>query len=231
MAGMLRTPITVETKKGSTTLEVTMDALVIAGWAGRDRVAMEHHIAELEAIGVPRPATTPTFYRVSASRVTFQPSIEVMGDNSSGEAETVLFAHKGKLLVGLGSDHTDRKVETYGVTASKQICEKPVAPVFWQFEDVADHWDELILRSHTTSNGQCRLYQEGSVSGLLHPRDLIVKYTGHEMLPEGTMMFCGTLPAIGGIRIGSAFQATLEDPVLSRKLDLRYSIKTLAVAG
>ena len=29
--------------------------LVIAGWAGRDKAALESHIAELEQAGVPRP--------------------------------------------------------------------------------------------------------------------------------------------------------------------------------
>ena len=29
----------------------------------------------------------------------------------------------GRLLVGVGSDHTDRKVETYNITVSKQMCD------------------------------------------------------------------------------------------------------------
>jgi len=35
---------------------IAITQLVIAGWTGRDKVAMEHHIAELEALGVARPA-------------------------------------------------------------------------------------------------------------------------------------------------------------------------------
>ena len=30
-------------------------ALIIAGWTGRDRAAVDHHIAEFAALGVPRP--------------------------------------------------------------------------------------------------------------------------------------------------------------------------------
>jgi hypothetical protein len=37
--------------------------LIIAGWTGRDRVAQEKHIAELEALGVRRPPSTPVYYR------------------------------------------------------------------------------------------------------------------------------------------------------------------------
>jgi hypothetical protein len=40
--------------------------LVIAGWTGRDEVALKKHIRELEEIGVRPPKTTPIFYRVSA---------------------------------------------------------------------------------------------------------------------------------------------------------------------
>jgi hypothetical protein len=39
----------------------------------------------------------------------------------------VLLASGGKTYVTVGSDHTDRKVETYGVTVSKQMCDKPIA--------------------------------------------------------------------------------------------------------
>jgi hypothetical protein len=38
-----------------------IDKLVIAGWTGRDMAMVEHHIAELEAIGVARPKSVPTF--------------------------------------------------------------------------------------------------------------------------------------------------------------------------
>ena len=46
---------------GETTVERAIDVnyLVIAGWAGRDKAALEHHIAELERAGIPRPTVTP----------------------------------------------------------------------------------------------------------------------------------------------------------------------------
>ena len=51
--------------------------LVIAGWTGRDPEALERHIAELEALGVKRPSTTPIFYHVSVNRATLGTQIEV----------------------------------------------------------------------------------------------------------------------------------------------------------
>src|SRR5215469_18828207 len=88
---------------------------VIAGWTGRDQAALEKHIKELEELGVARPATTPIFYRVAASRFTTAARIEAPGEESSGEVEYALIQHGGALYVGVGSDHTDRKVEAYNV--------------------------------------------------------------------------------------------------------------------
>ena len=42
-------------------------------------------------------------------------------------------------------------------------------------------------------------------------------------------MFCGTFPAIGGIRPARRFVGELEDPVLGRKLRIAYDIETLPV--
>ncbi len=108
-----------------------VDTLVIAGWTGRDEAALEAHIAELEAMGVARPAATPCFYRVAASLLTTAGAIQVAGAGTSGEVEAVLFSAPDGLWVGVGSDHTDRETEAYNVTVSKQACAKPVAPVLW----------------------------------------------------------------------------------------------------
>ena len=137
--------------------DVPIDDAVVAGWTGRDAAAVEKHIKELEALGVKRPATTPIFYRVSAARLTTDGEIEVVGERSGGEVEFVLLQHGGRMWVGTGSDHTDREVETYGVTVSKQMCDKPLAPVFWAFDELAPHWDQLKLRAHVVDNGARKL--------------------------------------------------------------------------
>ena len=162
---------------------ISINTLVVAGWTGRDADALEKHIRELEELGVARPASVPIFYRNSAARLTTSPMIEVTGGDSSGEVEFVLLQCEGKLWVGLGSDHTDRKVETYNVTASKQMCEKPIAATFWAYEDVSSHWDRLILRSYIEERGERVLYQEGPVTAMRAPDDLIHRYTGGTSLP------------------------------------------------
>lgn len=204
---------------------------VIAGWTGRDQAALEKHIKELEALGVARPATTPIFYRVAASRVTLASGIEAAGGESSGEVEYVLVQHEGRLYVGVGSDHTDRKVETYNVTVSKQMCEKPVASTLWAFEDVAPHWDRLVLRSWACEGAAKVLYQEGSVAAMRPPAELIERYAGSGVLAEGTLMFCGTLAAKGGIRPSPRFEFELEDPVRGVRIGHGYDIAALPVLG
>jgi hypothetical protein len=204
--------------------------LVIAGWTGCDKVALENHIIELERLGVKRPASTPIFYRVAATRVTTGDRIEVSGDASSGEVEFIILKSEGRLWIGVGSDHTDRQVETYNVTVSKQMCEKPIAGEFWAYEDLAAHWDKLMLRSYIQEQGKRVLYQEGSVAAMLPPESLLALWNGG-VLEEGTLMFCGTLAAKGGIRPAPQFGFELEDPVLGRKLNAGYSVNSLDVVG
>jgi hypothetical protein len=220
---------TIDDKGAPTRLTLAIDQAVIAGWTGRDPVARDKHIAELEAIGIARPATTPIYYRVSACRITTADSIEVCGGDSSGEVEFVLIGWQGRTFVGLGSDHTDRKVETYSVTVSKQMCDKPMAAELWELEDVIDHWDRMILRAFAWINGERVLYQEGTLDAMLPAKALIEGQFGKSGLPDGCAMFGGTFAAKGGIRPASRFEYELEDPVLKRSLRHAYDVIELPV--
>jgi len=223
--------LTLQDKSGTRSGDIAITQAVVAGWTGRDPAAVEKHIRELEALGVKRPATTPIFYRVAAARLTTADTIEAVGENSGGEVEFVLLQHAGKLWVGTGSDHTDREVEKYGVTVSKQMCEKPVAPTFWAYDEVAPHWDRLMLRAHVIEGGKRALYQEGSVAAMMDPRALIARHAGDGGLPEDTLMFCGTLAAHGGVRPTREFAFEIEDPVLGRRIAHAYRMRTLPNLG
>ena len=205
--------------------------LVIAGWTGRDKAAVEHHIAELAAIGVQRPRTVPCFYRLGANLLVTERELDVVGEDSSGEVEFVLVSAVDGLYVGVGSDHTDRKVEAYGVTVSKQMCPKPVGPELWRFTDVEAHWDRLVLRSHVTRGGKRLLYQEGPVMKMLAPQELIARFPDSPgKLSAGTVMFCGTLAVQGEIGGGERFEIELHDPVKNRSLRHEYATRGLAIA-
>jgi hypothetical protein len=218
--------------RGTREIDVAIGELVVAGWTGRDTAAVEKHIEELAAIGVARPKTTPCYYRATADRLTTATSVQVIGESTSGEVEFVLVATAEGLCVGVGSDHTDRKVEAYNVTVSKQITPKVIGPDLWRFDEVAAHWDRLVLRSHSTKNGRRRLYQEGAVAAMKSPQDLMRGYLGGPgTLPPGAAMYCGTLVVHGELEYGDAFEVELEDPVLGRSLRHAYTVRTLENIG
>lgn len=205
--------------------------LTIAGWTGRDRNAVEEHIAELCALGVARPKTTPIYYRVASSLLTVGDKIEVLGESSSGEIEPVIFALDGELWVGVGSDHTDRKAETVGVSLSKQMCAKPVSQTLWRYNDIAAHWDDLRLISYVTVGTECRVYQDGFAKSLRPVEELIQLGFGAPTLPDGYAMFCGTFAVKGEITGGSSFRMELHDPVSGGSLSAEYEIHNLPVEG
>jgi uncharacterized protein DUF2848 len=231
MSSVFDLTFNVEDKGALTPLTLAIDQAVIAGWTGRDPVARDKHIAELEAIGIARPATTPIYYRCSARRITLEDRIEVCGEDSSGEVEFVLIGWQGRIFVGCGSDHTDRKVESYSVTVSKQMCDKPMASVLWELEDVIAHWDKMILRSWAVIGGARVLYQEGTLDAMLPVKDLIERGFGGTGLPDSCAMFGGTFAAKGGIRPADRFEFELEDPVLKRKISHGYDVITMPVLG
>lgn len=214
---------------GRQAVDAAIHTLVIAGWAGRDETALRHHIEELAAIGVPRPSSVPVFYRGSASLLTQADQLDVLGHDSSGEVEPVIVALEDGLWLGVGSDHTDRKAETFGIALSKQMCGKPVSRDLWRLDEVIDRWDTLVMRAHATISGEATLYQEGKLASLRPPSDLISKWTSGGALKPGTVLFGGTLGAIGGIRAAQTFAMEIADPATGRTLHHRYDITALPV--
>ena len=199
-----------------------INSLIIAGWTGRNVEAMEAHISELEKLGVSRPTKTPTFYRCAVEQLTMEKEFQVIGTDSSGEIEFFILSLDDGYWVGLGSDHTDRAVEVIDVTVSKQMCAKPIAKKLWRYDDIIDHWNDLTLKASIIVDGKEEEYQEGLVTTMKDPKDLIALYTGGRKLLPGTLMFCGTLAVSGGVRAADIFQASLIDPILDRKIEFSY---------
>jgi hypothetical protein len=204
-------------------IEVAIETLIIAGWTGRDPAAVQHHIDELAAIGIPAPSATPLYYRVGRELLTQASTVEVLGDNSSGEAEPLIVRADDQMWLGLGSDHTDRNLEAVSVAASKQVCPKPVASQLWAWNSVSDHLDQLELSSEIYEGGAWITYQTGTLAAI-RPLQSLVDGTD---LPDRSLMMCGTLGAIGGVRQASEFRAKLHDPVLNHTIELAY--KTNAI--
>ncbi|WP_251977709.1 DUF2848 domain-containing protein [Salinicola avicenniae] len=225
--------LTFDTPQG--TLTVTPERLAIAGWAGRDQAGVQHHIEELAELGVKPPSSVPLFYRASSLLLTQAVDVEMLGGEGSGEVEVCLVSDaEGRPWVTIASDHTDRKLEAVGVAESKQLCAKPIATHAWPLEEVRDHWDSLELRSRIEEQGEVVVYQQGTLAELLDVDTLIAKLPAAlkqgETLKPNTLLLCGTVPAIGGIRPSPRFAMTLADPVLNRQIDHQYQIVELEVA-
>jgi hypothetical protein len=220
--------LTLETAGGRQSLALTIDRLIVAGWVGRDKAALRNHIEELEKLGVTAPSRTPTYMNLSTDLLTTAESMAVVGPESSGEVECVLIKSAGRVYVGVGSDHTDRAFEKYGIPASKQMCAKPLAAVVWDLAEIADHRDRVRLRSWMTVDGRRRLYQEGRLADNLDVLEILENIPTEDSLGlERFCLFCGTFPAKGGIAIGERFEFEMEDLVLGRKLTHRYDLRSL----
>ena len=206
---------------------VTIEAVVVAGWTGRDLAAVQHHIDELGALGITPPSQVPLYYRVSAALLTQSPRIEVLGTDTSGEVEPLLVRAGGKTYLGLASDHTDRGLEAHSVAASKQACAKPVAADVWDMEEIAGHLDDIELRCWITERGEERLYQEGTLAGLRPLADLM-EGAG---LADGMAMLCGTLAARGGVRPASSYRMEMVDPQRGKTISLSYDVTALPVVS
>ena len=171
--------------------------LIVAGYTARDEAAVTRHIEELAAIGVPPPASIPTFYDLDPALLSSGPRIEVAGDATSGEVEPVLVRHAGTYFLGVGSDHTDRALERGDVGTAKAACPKPVGVAVEEIgpDPSIPEWDAIEARSEVDGVP----YQAGPLSVLRHPAEVVERMTARLGEIAGDLvMFCGTLPLLGG---------------------------------
>lgn len=211
------------------TIVYPVKLILCLGFAGRDQSKVREHIRELEAIGVECPTKTPVIYPVSGLLATTADVIQVVGADTGPEVEFAFLPYQGRLLVGLASDQTDRSLERVSIYKSKQICPKPLSSVLWDFEDLADHWDELILRSWVHTGAEETLYQDSPASALL-PVPTIMEHVRQEYPNlEGVLILSGTVPTLGGLATPAKFAALLSDPALNREMEIRltYEVENL----
>jgi hypothetical protein len=205
-------------------LAVPIDEVIVVGYTSRDRRAVLDHIRELAVLGVVPPTQVPAMYRVAPDLVTTAPTMVVSTTETSGEAEFFMLDSPFGVLVGVGSDHTDRHQEAIDVAASKASCGKVVSREVWRLTEVMAHWDALELRAWTTDGGGRRLYQEGRLDALLPANELLAEVERAGFAAPHRLIFGGTLPTLGGLVFGSRFEVELHDPVLDRQLRCAYEI-------
>ncbi|MCS7102658.1 MAG: DUF2848 domain-containing protein [Candidatus Korarchaeum sp.] len=193
--------------------------LLLGGWSGRSKEEVLAHVEELKKLGVPEPERVPSFFPVSCNLIDSSVRVQVIGDRTSGEVEYVLLVEGGEpKYVTVGSDHTDREVERLSVHLSKQLYPKVIPPLVWRYEEVEDHWDELVLRMSVDGV----LSQESKLSSLLPPEDLL-KLSG--IAVENAVVFSGSISWIGGaLRFGRRYSFSLTDPILGRRVGYSYEV-------
>ena len=105
---------------------------------------MARYVDKLEEEGIAAPASTPVVFYCGADRVVAHDVIDVAGEETCGEVEFVLLLTEEGLHVTVGSDHTDRALETKGLT--RRIAVR--VPTFYAALSIVAHSD-LVLTGPT----------------------------------------------------------------------------------
>jgi hypothetical protein len=222
--------LTLDTTQGSRPLQFSVQTMINAGYVGRNQAEVRRHIEELSAKGIPAPTSTPVLFPKVCRALVTDASIEVYGEDTSGELEYVLLIQDNhEIYVGLGSDHTDRKLEETDIPRSKQVCPNVLSRTVWPLSEVLDHWDDLLMRCDVTKGGVETRYQETRLEAIMTPHDLISFVTSRVEIPlKGAVIYSGTVALLSGEFINAdRFEAELVDEVLERKLTLAYDIHPL----
>ncbi|SDN25516.1 Protein of unknown function [Fictibacillus solisalsi] len=199
---------------------------VCIGYSGRNQESVQHHIDELANEGIPAPPEIPMVYPVSNLLVTQEDQIQLLGGKTSGEVEFVLVITPQGNYVTVGSDHTDRSLETISIPYAKQVCPKPIGKTVWPLESLLPHWDQLKLKCEILIQDQWETYQDGSISSVLPVNDIIEFASKRDRIDQdGTILFCGTVPIKDGhFKYADAYRMTLTDPVLHKEIKLEYEV-------
>ena len=212
--------------RGSPRAPPDIEDLVIAGWTGRDVAALNHHIEELKAIGVQPPSSVPLYYRAVAALLTQADTIQVLGDDSSGEVEPVLVGTpRAALGHGRRRSHRPqgRELRRRRLQADLREAGRP---------------HRLALRGHRAALGpahaaqlrdrrRARRCSTRKDRWPISARRAIGRAAGATATSACRRAWrCSAAPcgAIGGIRPSPRFEMELEDPVLGRKLAHGYDV-------
>jgi hypothetical protein len=224
---------TIESKDGSRELALDLVRSYNLGFTIRDEEKMRRHLEECNRVGVPIPVVTrpPLVMPISTWAVVTDSSIEVQRHKTSGEVEiaTVVDAD-GTVYVGVGSDHTDRALETIDIPWSKQVAPNVIAPTLWPWAEVEGHWDQIVMESWVVDGGERRKYQEASVSEFWTPIEMLEGLRRSVDAPAGALAFLsGTVVSIEEtLRFAEEWTLRLHDPVLDRTIEHTYTVQVLA---
>ncbi|QUH00840.1 DUF2848 domain-containing protein [Saccharopolyspora erythraea] len=208
-------------------VEVRVNTLLNAGYAGRSQQDVAAHVAELAELGVPAPTRTPCLYPVAPYLAMQADEVPVQHGRTSGEAEWALVVagpDERDVLLTVACDHTDRELEVHGVAWSKQAGPDVLGRRAWRLADVADRLDELTL---TAWAGGERI-QRGTLGELLTPHFWLGELRERGLLAEGTVLLSGTIPMDGGVdQFAGDWRVELGDPTTGDTLACEYEVRRM----
>lgn len=208
------------------TVSFSPRSVLIAGFTGRDKRAVDAHIRELVEEGVKPPDSVPAFYTVPSGLLSTADYVEAGTAESSGEVEPVLLVTDEGWYVAVGSDHTARDLERVDIGRSKGACPKPISGEVWPYEEVRQVWDRIVLRSWARVNGEKVLYQEAPLEELMavpNVLDALKRETQEEA--DGAAVFLGTVPLrTQGFVFSDWFSVEMHDPSSGRSLGFAYQV-------
>lgn len=214
----------VETKSGEYPIDINPSRVFVIGYSGSNMEKIMEHIKELEEkLGVEPPAKIPTIFEVSKEIVTSNIDLYFVGEKTSGECEYVILKKDGKFYIGLGSDHTDRDLESVSITKAKQVSLKPIAKRIWEYDEIKDHIKEIELNSKYDG----KYYQKGTLADILSLEEIIKELSDRVGELQDCIIFSGTVPLVDDYVYGEKFYLELIDNVLGRKITTEYSVNII----
>jgi hypothetical protein len=207
---------------------VEVRTVLNAGYAGRSQDAVAEHVAELAALGIPAPKTTPCLYPIAPYLATQAGEVPVQHDRTSGEAEWALVVTRDDVLLTAASDHTDRDLEVHGVAWSKQAAPNVLSRQAWRLSDVEDRIDSLTLAAWVRNGGEWTEIQSGTFADLLAPGYWLDLLPTRGLYAPGTVLLSGTIPMFRGVdQFAGAWRVELADPATGRSISLEYEVRRL----
>lgn len=206
--------------------QINVEHLFCPGFTARDRNSALRFMEQAKGAGMAVPHQAPAIWRVSVDLLTSQEEIQAQGEDTSGEVEAVIFRYGKDIYVTVGSDHSDRSLESISIEKAKQASPKIYSHGAWKYDEVKDHWDDLILRSWILVGGEKILYQEGTLESLMKVEDILAEISRRSgIFPDRTAIFMGAVPFLDGSnRPSPTFWVELEDPLIHRKLSHQYKV-------
>lgn len=201
------------------------------GYAGRRQEDVAAHVAELAALGVPAPSTTPCLYPVAPYLVSQADTVPAQHGHTSGEAEWALVVTEDDVLLTAACDHTDRDLEVHGVAWSKQAAPDVVGRQAWRLSDVAERVDSLTLTGWVGDGDSWTEIQRGTLAELLTPSYWLDVLRQRDLLAPGTVLLSGTIPMREGVdQFAPAWRVELGDPATGAVIRCQYTVRRLPEA-